>query len=363
MVETKETSFDENTHENVSEKSALIVKIWSKPIQEIANKPIIRKENNLLKEKVANCFLYYFYYCTDQFYKIIAKYSKDFSKPTVKRMVRHFQKQFVQVFQDNPNMATAIVTSWAVRLGRDRLGEQKPPQEAASIGQTLLVKAWDEVLKRKNVWQFLLDKNLEKSYEDFKDKNIKRRILRSYSKTVESNLQDDVIPVFNWNDTLDTEELDKVDKDIISEENNEQSNKEDDTTLKLEDNDQVAYFVTEILKNLSTLSYEQLESYNNIRVIFFTTPFTKEKPNGEREIEPYLSYNDIQKKIEEECWEKSEDGTWGMKGKLETIQDMLNQKSDTDIRVVLADIRTSLTEALEMAENKQWNKYATVITK
>jgi glutamate 5-kinase len=105
-----------------------------------------------------------------------------------------------------------IVSSGAVALGRRRLGLSKraltlpEKQAAAAAGQSALMHAWEEALAPAPCAQVLLTRD---------DTEVRRRWLNARA-TVETLLGLGVIPVFNENDTVVTEEIRVGDNDRLS---------------------------------------------------------------------------------------------------------------------------------------------------
>ena len=106
-----------------------------------------------------------------------------------------------------------VVTSGAVGLGRRRLGMRKSAllpekQAAAAVGQSLLMRAWEEAFEPHAVIcaQLLITPE---------DTETRRRWLNARA-TLETLLGLNVIPVINENDTIATEELRYGDNDRLA---------------------------------------------------------------------------------------------------------------------------------------------------
>lgn len=108
-----------------------------------------------------------------------------------------------------------IVSSGAVALGRQRLGFTRQinktlaeKQAAAAVGQIGLAQAYQSALETRglNVAQLLVT---------FEDTEIQRRFMNVKS-TLETLLKKGVVPVFNENDTVATEEIRYGDNDRLS---------------------------------------------------------------------------------------------------------------------------------------------------
>jgi glutamate 5-kinase len=107
-----------------------------------------------------------------------------------------------------------VVSSGAVALGRRRLALPKraltlsEKQAAAAAGQSALMRAWEEALEPHGIHaaQILLTRD---------DTEVRRRWLNARA-TVETLLALSVVPVFNENDTVATEELRVGDNDRLA---------------------------------------------------------------------------------------------------------------------------------------------------
>ena len=107
-----------------------------------------------------------------------------------------------------------LVSSGAIALGMGELGEKKRPsqlaqlQARAAIGQPLLMHTYHELFKKHNLKcaQVLL------TQDDFDNRS---RYL-SAQRTLDSILDEGVIPVINENDTTSTEEIKFGDNDKLS---------------------------------------------------------------------------------------------------------------------------------------------------
>src|SRR6201996_8134510 len=108
-----------------------------------------------------------------------------------------------------------VVSSGSIALGRRRLGleageklDLQTKQAAASAGQSLLMRAWEEALEPHNLpaAQVLLTRD---------DTEVRRRWLNGRA-TVETLLGLGVIPVVNENDTVVTEEIRYGDNDRLA---------------------------------------------------------------------------------------------------------------------------------------------------
>jgi len=107
-----------------------------------------------------------------------------------------------------------VVSSGAVALGRGRLGLGRrslslaEKQAAAAAGQSLLMRAWEEVFEPLgiHVAQILLTPD---------DTEVRRRFLNARD-TLETLLELEAVPVVNENDTVGTEELRYGDNDRLA---------------------------------------------------------------------------------------------------------------------------------------------------
>ena len=107
-----------------------------------------------------------------------------------------------------------VVSSGAVALGRGRLGLGRrslslaEKQAAAAAGQSLLMRAWEEVFEPLgiHVAQILLKPD---------DTEVRRRFLNARD-TLETLLELEAVPVVNENDTVGTEELRYGDNDRLA---------------------------------------------------------------------------------------------------------------------------------------------------
>jgi glutamate 5-kinase len=107
-----------------------------------------------------------------------------------------------------------VVSSGAVALGRGRLGlgarslSLAEKQAAAAAGQSLLMRAWEEVFEPLglHVAQILLTPD---------DTEVRRRFLNARN-TLETLLELGAVPVVNENDTVGTEELRYGDNDRLA---------------------------------------------------------------------------------------------------------------------------------------------------
>lgn len=107
-----------------------------------------------------------------------------------------------------------VVSSGAVGLGMGKLGLESRPKDlsllrsCASIGQSELMHAWKSALEKHN----LLAAQILLTREDFNQhgRSVKVR------ETIETLLQQGVIPVVNENDSITDEELKFGDNDVLS---------------------------------------------------------------------------------------------------------------------------------------------------
>ena len=107
-----------------------------------------------------------------------------------------------------------IVTSGAVGLGKNKLDISDKPlkleekQAAAACGQIMLVHAWHEALQKHNI-------NTAQILLTIDDSENRRRYINTRN-TLETLLENNIIPVINENDTVATSELRFGDNDRLA---------------------------------------------------------------------------------------------------------------------------------------------------
>jgi glutamate 5-kinase len=105
-----------------------------------------------------------------------------------------------------------VVSSGAIALGVERLGLPKKPkdmpgkQACAAVGQSRLMRAWEEGLAPKVVAQVLL------THADVQDR---RRYLNA-RHALERLIEQEVVPVINENDTVSVDEIKFGDNDTLA---------------------------------------------------------------------------------------------------------------------------------------------------
>jgi glutamate 5-kinase len=145
--------------------------------------------------------------------KIVVKISSNLLNPDNKNdIIEKLAKEIVELRKNN--FQIIIVTSGAVMHGVKVLGYDEKPesipllQSCASIGQITLMSRYQNIFKKYD----LIPAQILVSTDDFK---IRSRYL-NLRNTIDSLLQLNVIPVFNENDTINTEELKFGDNDQLS---------------------------------------------------------------------------------------------------------------------------------------------------
>ncbi len=129
-----------------------------------------------------------------------------------RRNIEYFAKEIVEL--QNQDMQILLVTSGAVAAGFKAIGYRQRPkalhekQAAASVGQALLMQAYQEALALygRTAAQILLTRS------DFSN----RRRVHNALMTIEELLQHRVIPIINENDTVSVDELKFGDNDSLS---------------------------------------------------------------------------------------------------------------------------------------------------
>lgn len=124
----------------------------------------------------------------------------------------HFERLAQELLGLAQNRELIIVSSGAIALGVERLGLPAKPkdvpgkQACAAVGQSRLMRAWEEALDPRVVAQVLL------THSDVQDR---RRYLNA-RHTLERLISDRVIPVINENDTVSVDEIKFGDNDTLA---------------------------------------------------------------------------------------------------------------------------------------------------
>jgi len=134
------------------------------------------------------------------------------SHPTDRNAVKNISRQICELL--DKGIKVVLVSSGAIGAGMHLLGLKGRPktlehlQAAAAIGQTQLMKAYDEYFKEhgRKVAQVLLTR------DDFEDK--KRHA--SVKSTLQTILEYGAVPIINENDTVAVEEIKFGDNDTLA---------------------------------------------------------------------------------------------------------------------------------------------------
>ncbi len=124
----------------------------------------------------------------------------------------HFEKLARELLALAEDRQLIIVSSGAIALGVERLGLAAKPkdipgkQACAAVGQSRLMRAWEEALAPRLVAQVLL------THEDVQDR---RRYLNA-RHTLERLIEQRVVPVINENDTVSVDEIKFGDNDTLA---------------------------------------------------------------------------------------------------------------------------------------------------
>ncbi len=124
----------------------------------------------------------------------------------------HFERLAKELVALAQSRELIIVSSGAIALGVERLGLAAKPkdipgkQACAAVGQSRLMRAWEEALDPRVVAQVLL------THSDVQDR---RRYLNA-RHTFERLIADRVIPVINENDTVSVDEIKFGDNDTLA---------------------------------------------------------------------------------------------------------------------------------------------------
>jgi len=126
--------------------------------------------------------------------------------------MRHIVYQIADILNKSSEYQFIIVSSGAITSGAKHINispeNLSEKQAAASVGQILLFQKYYEFFQSKGicVGQLLLTK------DNFEDKNKKNNI----KQTIETLLNQNVIPIINENDSVSTEEIQFGDNDQLS---------------------------------------------------------------------------------------------------------------------------------------------------
>ncbi len=124
----------------------------------------------------------------------------------------HFERLAQELLAAAKDRELFIVSSGAIALGVERLGLISKPkdipgkQACAAVGQSRLMRAWEEALDPRVVAQVLL------THSDVQDR---RRYLNA-RHTLERLISSSVIPVINENDTVSVDEIKFGDNDTLA---------------------------------------------------------------------------------------------------------------------------------------------------
>ncbi len=124
----------------------------------------------------------------------------------------HFEKLAKELLGVAEGRELIVVSSGAIALGVERLGLAAKPkdipgkQACAAVGQSRLMRAWEEALSPRVVAQVLL------THSDVQDR---RRYLNA-RHTLERLIAHSVIPVINENDTVSVDEIKFGDNDTLA---------------------------------------------------------------------------------------------------------------------------------------------------
>ncbi len=124
----------------------------------------------------------------------------------------HFERLAQELLWVAKSRELIIVSSGAIALGVERLGLSAKPkdipgkQACAAVGQSRLMRAWEEALDPRVVAQVLL------THSDVQDR---RRYLNA-RHTLERLISERVIPVINENDTVSVDEIKFGDNDTLA---------------------------------------------------------------------------------------------------------------------------------------------------
>lgn len=124
----------------------------------------------------------------------------------------HFERLAGELLKIAADRELIIVSSGAIALGVERLGLAAKPkdipgkQTCAAVGQSRLMRAWEEALDPRVVAQVLL------THSDVQDR---RRYLNA-RHALERMINERVIPVINENDTVSVDEIKFGDNDTLA---------------------------------------------------------------------------------------------------------------------------------------------------
>jgi glutamate 5-kinase len=124
----------------------------------------------------------------------------------------HFERLAGELLALAKDRELVIVSSGAIALGVERLGLAAKPkdipgkQACAAVGQSRLMRAWEEALSPRLVAQVLL------THSDVQDR---RRYLNA-RHALERLIADEVVPVINENDTVSVDEIKFGDNDTLA---------------------------------------------------------------------------------------------------------------------------------------------------
>jgi glutamate 5-kinase len=124
----------------------------------------------------------------------------------------HFEKLARELLAVAEGRELIVVSSGAIALGVERLGLDARPkdipgkQACAAVGQSRLMRAWEEALSPKVVAQVLL------THSDVQDR---RRYLNA-RHALERLISHGVVPVINENDTVSVDEIKFGDNDTLA---------------------------------------------------------------------------------------------------------------------------------------------------
>ncbi|MEW5742289.1 MAG: glutamate 5-kinase [Myxococcota bacterium] len=124
----------------------------------------------------------------------------------------HFEGLARELLQVAEGRQLVVVSSGAIALGVERLGLKEKPkdmpgkQACAAVGQSRLMRAWEEAMDPRVVAQVLL------THSDVQDR---RRYLNA-RHALERLIAEGVVPVINENDTVSVDEIKFGDNDTLA---------------------------------------------------------------------------------------------------------------------------------------------------
>lgn len=258
---------------------------------------------------------------------IVKIWSDSINEQNIRKLVKD-----IEIYQDKIDEKFLIISSWAVKLWKNKIIENWWSIEnisnssLASIWQQYLMQMYDKLSWEKIVWQILLDDYINTDYinifiKKVNDKSILKQLaakilwLVSEQKdlhlalTIADLIRNDVLTIINHNDATSNDEL----KNLSSK----------------TDNDKNTIHITEVINRFTS----QTKMRAN-RVIFLTNTnglldsnwetviwwIVDIESNKDREL--YLSHIEIK---------KSNNGTWWMSSKVNCAFDVLDKWASESI--------------------------------